>query len=61
MSAVDIGEWTTEWDVVRLYFFITILSILSTHSGVGDQEEWDALLSCEFVCECKWLGGCIYE
>ena len=59
MSVEDNGEWTDEWDVVRLYFFITILSILSTPSG--DQEESDALLSCEFVCECKWLGGCIYE
>lgn len=59
MSAVDNGEWSAEWDVVRLYFFITILSILSTPSE--DQEEWDALLSCEFVCVCKWLGGCIYE
>mgnify|MGYP003683566729 CR=1 FL=1 len=60
MSAVDIGEWSAEWDIV-CSFFITILSILSIHSGVGDQEEWDALLSCEFVCVCKWLGGCIYE
>ena len=59
MSAVDIGEWSAEWNVVRLYFFITILSILSTPSE--DREEWDALLSCEFVCVCKWLGGCIYE
>ena len=60
MSAVDNRVWTAEWDIV-CSFFITILSILSTHSGVGDQEEWDALLSCEFVCVCKWLGGCIYE
>lgn len=58
MSVVDIECYYRNGPLNEMQYVCT-LSILSTPSG--DQEEWDALLSCEFVCECKWLGGCIYE